>query len=89
MTDPSDLEARMRADVFDAHLGQGLHRKISDHILSHPDVCEAVRAKQASGGTILQILAVIGQYAVIYLTTGTVNWAALIAAIEAIIVPAE
>ena len=89
MTDPSALEALMHADVLDAHLGQGSQRKIADRILSHPDVSEAIKAKQASGGTILQILAVIGQYALTYLATGTVNWAALIAAIEAIIVPAD
>jgi hypothetical protein len=78
----------MHADVLDAHFGQGLHRRIADRVLSQPDVAKAVKAKQSAGGTIQQILTIIGQYALTYLTTGTINWAALIAAIEAILVPA-
>ncbi len=89
MTDPSVLEGLMHADVLDAHFGQGLPRKIAERILSQPDVANAVQAKQLAGGTLLQILAIIGEYTLTYLSTGNINWAALIAAIEAIFVPAD
>ena len=77
----------MHDDLLGAYFGQGLQRKIADRILSQPDVAAAVKAKQSAGGALVQILTVIGQYALTFLSTGSIDWSGLIAAIEAIIVP--
>lgn len=89
MTDPTALEIQMRSAVLDDRFGQGLERKIAESIMSQPDVANAVKAKQAAGGSLLQILAIVEQYVLTFLSTGTIDWAGLIAAIEAVIVPAD